>query len=149
MRWPAAVLHPAWKGMSPWVTWTQHSLKMEQQSRSRSGRKQCLPPSARCPLFPPSIILDRNNTHIKTQFTYFSANSCLLNFSFVTRLIQKLETKYIIQYNIITIPFIHSKNVWSIFLYNILIKLSVEPFECIIGSVYNYILIFIQEIFHF
>lgn len=34
-------------------------LRMEPPSRSRSGRNQCLPPSARCPSSPPSITLDK------------------------------------------------------------------------------------------
>lgn len=76
VRWPAAAPLPAWKWTSPWVTWMQLSLRMEQPSRSRSGKKQCLPPSARCPSSPPSTILDRRDTytnihmHIHTRYTH-------------------------------------------------------------------------------
>lgn len=64
VRWPAAAPLLAWKRTLPWVMWMRHSPKMEQPSRSRSGKRQCRPPSARCPLCPPSTILVRRDTFI-------------------------------------------------------------------------------------
>lgn len=62
VRWRAAALHRAWRKTLPWAMWSLPSLRMEPASRWRSGRRQCRPRSARCPLFQPTTTLDKD-TH--------------------------------------------------------------------------------------